>query len=153
MVQSKKVKVLVAQGLCDPMDWGLPGSSVYGILQARILESVSLFTENARAEALEIAWGILADMGLSGFCRSWLGISRQLLTKNHLPADGYSSLLMALISSFILYGLFTGPRQRPKVSHNRPFFNFHLGGLGYIHEIPGLPVLSPRQGEWCVGKK
>ena len=24
--------------LCDPMDYSLPGSSVYGILQARILE-------------------------------------------------------------------------------------------------------------------
>ena len=27
--------------LCDPMVWGLPGSSVHGILQARILESVA----------------------------------------------------------------------------------------------------------------
>ena len=34
-----KVKVLVAQScltLCDPMDCSLPGSSVHGILQARI---------------------------------------------------------------------------------------------------------------------
>ena len=40
-----KVKVLVAQlclTLCDPMDCSLPGSSVYGILQARILESVAI---------------------------------------------------------------------------------------------------------------
>ena len=28
--------------LCDPMDWGLPGSSVHGILQARILEWVAV---------------------------------------------------------------------------------------------------------------
>ena len=28
--------------LCNPMDWGLPGSSVHGILQARILERVAL---------------------------------------------------------------------------------------------------------------
>ena len=36
-----KVKALVAQScptLCDPMDCGLPGSSVHGILQIRILE-------------------------------------------------------------------------------------------------------------------
>ena len=36
-----KVKVLVAQScltLCNPMNCGLPGSSVHGILQARILE-------------------------------------------------------------------------------------------------------------------
>ena len=36
-----KVKVLVSQlhlTLCNPMDCNLPGSSVHGILQARILE-------------------------------------------------------------------------------------------------------------------
>ena len=40
-----KVKVLVAQScltLCDPMDYNLPGSSVHGILQARILEWVAI---------------------------------------------------------------------------------------------------------------
>ena len=40
-----KVKVLVSQ-LCptlgDPMDCSLPGSSVHGILQARILEWVAM---------------------------------------------------------------------------------------------------------------
>ena len=38
------VCVLVAQScltLCDPMDSSMPGSSVHGILQARILEWVS----------------------------------------------------------------------------------------------------------------
>ena len=37
--------VLVAQScptLCDPTDCSLPGSSVYGILQARILEWVAI---------------------------------------------------------------------------------------------------------------
>ena len=36
-----EVKVLVAQScpaLCDPMDCNPPGSSVHGILQARLLE-------------------------------------------------------------------------------------------------------------------
>ena len=40
-----KVKVLVAQScptLCDPRDCSLPGSSVHGILQARILEWVAI---------------------------------------------------------------------------------------------------------------
>ena len=39
------VKVLVIQScltLCDPMDCSLPGSSVHGILQARILEGVAI---------------------------------------------------------------------------------------------------------------
>ena len=40
-----KVKVFVAQScltLCDPMDYNLPGSSVHGILQTRILECVAI---------------------------------------------------------------------------------------------------------------
>ena len=40
-----KVKVKIAQlcpTLCDPMDWGLPGFSVHGILQAKILEWVAI---------------------------------------------------------------------------------------------------------------
>ena len=40
-----KVKQLVAQScpiLCDPMDCSLPGSSVHGILQVRILEWVAM---------------------------------------------------------------------------------------------------------------
>ena len=40
-----KVKVLVAQAcltLCDPMGHNLPGSSVHGIIQGRILEQVSI---------------------------------------------------------------------------------------------------------------
>ena len=33
--------------LCDPMDCGLPGSSVHGILQARILEWVAISSPRA----------------------------------------------------------------------------------------------------------
>ena len=42
---SSLVVVLVAQlcpTRCDPMDYGLPGSSVHGILQARILEWIAI---------------------------------------------------------------------------------------------------------------
>ena len=41
----EKEEVLVIQScltLCDPMDYSLPGSSVHGILQARILEWVAI---------------------------------------------------------------------------------------------------------------
>ena len=37
-----KVKSLSHVRLCDPMDCGLPGSSVHGILQARILEWIAI---------------------------------------------------------------------------------------------------------------
>ena len=44
-VENAKVKVLVTQSsltLCDPMDCSSAGSSVHGILQARILEWVAI---------------------------------------------------------------------------------------------------------------
>ena len=37
-----KVKSLSRVRLCDPMDCSLPGSSVHGVLQARILEWVAI---------------------------------------------------------------------------------------------------------------
>ena len=44
-LESQRVKVLVTQScltLCDPTDCSLPGSSVHGILQERMLESVAI---------------------------------------------------------------------------------------------------------------
>ena len=43
--------------LCDPMDCSLPGSSVYGIFQARILERVAIsfkHTTHVRETAIPI---------------------------------------------------------------------------------------------------
>jgi len=52
-LSSLKVKVLVSQShlsLSDPMDFSLPGSSVHGILQARIMEwtAISFFRGSSR---------------------------------------------------------------------------------------------------------
>ena len=52
-----KVKVLVAQScvsLCDPMDHSPPGSSVHGILQARILEWVAISLSRDRTQVSRI---------------------------------------------------------------------------------------------------
>ena len=38
----QKVKSLSCVQLCDPMDCSLPGSSIHGIFQARIMEWVSI---------------------------------------------------------------------------------------------------------------
>ena len=45
LTHKRKVKVLVTQlclAFCDAMDYSPPGSSVHGILQARILEWVAI---------------------------------------------------------------------------------------------------------------
>ena len=49
-----EVKVLVAQSCptrCDPMDYSPPGSSVHGILQARILEWVAMPSSRGSSQA------------------------------------------------------------------------------------------------------
>ena len=43
----KKVKLLSRVRLCDPMDCSLPGSSIHGIFQARVLEWVAISFSNA----------------------------------------------------------------------------------------------------------
>ena len=61
-----KVKVLVPQlcpTLCDPMHYSMPGSSIHGILQARIPESVAIFllqgifpTQGSKPGLLHCRW-------------------------------------------------------------------------------------------------
>ena len=68
------VKVLVAQScptLCDPMDCGLPGSSVRGILRARILEWVAMPFSRGSLQPKD--W-------------TWLSCGRQILY--HLSCQG-----------------------------------------------------------------
>ena len=54
-----KLQVLVAQlcpTLCDPMDYSLPGSSVHGILQARILEWVAIPFSRGSSQPRDRTW-------------------------------------------------------------------------------------------------
>ena len=53
------VFVLVAQlwtTLCDPMEYSLPGSSVHGILQARILEWVAISFSKGSSQPRDWTW-------------------------------------------------------------------------------------------------
>ena len=54
-----KVRVLVTQpcpALCNPMDCSRPGSSVYGILQARILEWVAIPSSRGSSQPRDRTW-------------------------------------------------------------------------------------------------
>ena len=54
-----KVKVLVTQlclTLCDPMDYSLPGSSVQGILQARIMKWVVIPFSRGSSQPRDWSW-------------------------------------------------------------------------------------------------
>jgi len=51
--------MLVAQSyltLCNPMDYSPPGSSVHGILQARILEWVTIPSSSGSSQLMDQTW-------------------------------------------------------------------------------------------------
>ena len=64
--------------LCDPRDWGPPGSSVHGILQARILECV----------AIPSSKGNLPDPGIKP--------GSPALQADYLPSEGKPHALQVL---------------------------------------------------------
>ena len=45
-VKSESEVAQLCLTLCDPMDYSLPGSSVHGIFQARVLEWVAIASGN-----------------------------------------------------------------------------------------------------------
>ena len=53
--------------LCDPMDRSLPGSSVHGIFQARVLEWVAIFFSKQSSQPRDRTWvsTLQADVLLS----------------------------------------------------------------------------------------
>ena len=57
------------QTLCDPMDCSLPGSSVHGILQARILEWVAVPVSRGSSQPRNFESGVSCIAG--GFFTSW----------------------------------------------------------------------------------
>ena len=78
-LSSEKVKMLVTQlclTLCNPMNYNPPGSSVHGILQARILEWVAISFSimshmcNALYVCICMKWTLLSWVWL--FATSWM---------------------------------------------------------------------------------
>ena len=60
MYMKVKVKLLSRVWLCDPMDCSLPGSSLHGILQARVLEWVVI--SFSRASSLPRDWTLVSGI-------------------------------------------------------------------------------------------
>ena len=63
--------------LCDPMDCSLPGSSVHGILQARIMDWVAMLS--SRGSSQPSSW-IQVSCIASGFFTDWATREAQVAT-------------------------------------------------------------------------
>ena len=110
------MKVLAVQlcpTLCNSMDCSSPGSSVHGILQARILEWVSipfsgdlsnteiepgspLQADSLPTEPLGSAEGWWASSELKNACSSSSGVERERETQACLPIKGIQISLSAI---------------------------------------------------------
>ena len=68
-VQNEAVIVLqwVCPAFCDAMDWSLPGSSVYGISQARILEQVAMPSSRGSSQPRDQTWISYVSAMAGGF--------------------------------------------------------------------------------------
>ena len=98
-----KVKVKVTQSyltLCDPMDCSLPGSSVHGILQARILEWVAVpFSSGSSQHRHQTQVSCTADRFFTVWAtreaqKYWSGLS--IPSPAHLPNPGIKQGFPAL---------------------------------------------------------
>ena len=92
-LKGEKWKQLYISFLCDPMDCSPPGSSIHGILQARILEWVAiLFSRGCFHLSLTKIWNIRQKIKLDGI----LIVFRILYSTDQWSTDT-SAILIHLI--------------------------------------------------------
>ena len=135
----KKGKVLVAElcwTLCDPMDFSLPGSSIFGILQAGILQWVAIpFSKGSSwprdqtwvshiAGRLFTIWATresqLIQTDIYKFWHSvpTLDNSKEVIHTPELPMH----LLFTEISHFLLFPMSVGPTDSIQTTWTVGFF-------------------------------
>ena len=88
------MKVLVAQScltLCDPMHYSPPGSSVHGILQARILEWIAMPFSKKSSQPRDWTW---VSCVTGGFFTVWVIREAQSQTCTHTKKKTHSHCMM-----------------------------------------------------------
>ena len=110
------MKVLVAQScptFCNPMDGGLTGSSVHGILQARILEWVSISFSRGSSrprDQTQVSW-IAGGIFIIWATRDTQTKHKYVLKRMHLNVVQYSAVMnfQFFVSVICFYHCF-GPK-------------------------------------------
>ena len=105
--------------LCDPIDWSLPGSSVHGIVQARILE-----------------WGAISSSRGSSWPRDWTHVS--CLAGRVFTAENESENHSAVSDSLRPHGWYT-PWNSPGQNAGMDSSLFLQGLFPTQGSNPGLP--------------
>ena len=126
----KKVKVKsLAQScltLCDPMDCSLPGSSVHGIFQARVLQWIAI---------------LLFPLSMFSCLHFWVPF--------------LSFIKMVIVGLFVHLFIFdlhlTGIVTKPNLGQ----LTQHAGNLSYWHQVvmKEITAFISRQPAWCQAKR
>ena len=131
-----KMKVLVAQ-LCptlwDPIDQSLPGSSLHGLLQARILEWVAI--PFYRGSSLPRDWTRVSHIA-GKFFTAWA--TREILTYNYNLLILFRRLSSVQFSRSVLPDSLWPQGLKPArliCPWNSPGKNSRLGSHSLLHEI------------------
>ena len=130
--------------LCDPMDCGLPESSVNGILQARILEWVAIFFSRGFSWSRDRTWvsGIVGRRFTVWAPREaymelcWQGdVSAPYLSISisHNNFKVYNTVMVTIVTMLSIHGI-----PRIYSFHNWKFVSLDL----YLHNSPLTPATS-----------
>ena len=120
--------------LCDPTDCSLPGSSVHGILQAKILEWVAIPSSRGSSQSRD-----RSCVSYVSFIGRWV-----LCSPGRCPP---ASLTCFQVSECMMFCISCGPQHRYALTENpvlffswpppHPFgFNFSAVLWGSIHGLP-----------------
>ena len=128
LTSNEKVKALVTQScltLCDPMDCSSPGSSVHGILQARILEWVAIpFSRESSWPRIE-PWSPALQRDFFFFF-----LLSELLGKPHLTDNSLGFFQWERVK--LKQGGFGLPQRRSQEAHRAP------GLLRWVSRVMGM---------------
>ena len=123
--------------LCKPMDFNLPGSSVHGILQARILEWIAVRSSRASSQHRD---GTQVSRNAGGFFTSWATREAQ----HRLSSRAVPALRRCMIEGALLipqcFCVLTGKRGDNSTSH-------FIGVLNALNKTRWIESLAQLKSE------
>ena len=137
--------------LCDAMDYSPPGSSVHGILQARILEWIAIHFSRESSWPRDQTW---VSYITGKFFTIWAHQGSPVSgTKSSLPSKAakcfywsHSFLLLHITIRWHLFFLFPSVIPIPSIAHKTPTLGrIHANlntSFSFIHDVPATGLLQ-----------
>ena len=125
--------------LCDPMDCSLPGSSVYGILQARILGWIAM--PSARASSWPRDWTCISYISCIG--RQGFFITRATLDSFNFPNSPQINNEYWYIAMLLINECEISTATPPKADNTSSYLRSQVLFIIFCYTAPRLPTHRP----------